>query len=60
MEGRIKVLLRNYQVIQKYLLQVSADLKVVQININSFEDTLDLMHNTILERIEEAYSRGEF
>ncbi len=60
MEGRIKVLLKNYQVIQKYLLKVSADLKVVKININSFEDTLDLMHNTILERIEEAYSRGEF
>eukprot|EP01022_Parablepharisma_sp_SALTPOND_P001928 TRINITY_DN1079_c0_g1_i1.p3 TRINITY_DN1079_c0_g1~~TRINITY_DN1079_c0_g1_i1.p3 ORF type:complete len:401 (+),score=68.05 TRINITY_DN1079_c0_g1_i1:9908-11110(+) len=60
MEGRIKVLLKNYQVIQKYLLQVAADLKVVQININSFEDTLDLMHNTILERIEEAYSNGEF
>ncbi len=60
MEAKIKVLLRNYQVIQKYLLEVSADLKVVQININSFEDTLDLMHNTILERIEQAYSRGEF
>ena len=60
MEGRIKILLKNYQIIQKYLLQVSADLKIVQININSFEDTLDHLHNAILDRIEEAYSHGEF
>jgi len=60
MEKKIKVLLKNYQTIQKYLLRVSADLKIVQINLNSFEDTLELMHNTILDRIEEAYSKGEF
>eukprot|EP00831_Metopus_contortus_P012916 TRINITY_DN15213_c0_g1_i4.p2 TRINITY_DN15213_c0_g1~~TRINITY_DN15213_c0_g1_i4.p2 ORF type:complete len:106 (+),score=19.22 TRINITY_DN15213_c0_g1_i4:160-477(+) len=60
MESRIKILLRNYQAIQQHLLRVSDNMKVVQININSFEDTIDLMHNTILERIEEAYSKGEF
>jgi 2-phosphoglycerate kinase len=60
MEKKIKILLKNYQVIQKYLLETATDLKAVKIDINNFEDTLDYMHNIILDNIEEAYSRGAF
>jgi len=60
MEKKIKILLKNYQVIQKYLLETATDLKAVKIDINNFEDTLDYMHNVILDKIEEAYSRGAF
>ncbi len=34
--------------------------KILEININHFEETIDKMHDIILNQIEKAYLAGEF
>ena len=60
-ENNIKIQLRNYQRLQKYLTsKINNSIYQIKININEFEEALDSMHQIVLDKIEDCYRRGEF
>ena len=60
MEGKIDILLKNGQMIQNYLLTISKGIMVIPINLNDFNQTLDIMHDAILNQIIHAYDNTDF
>jgi len=56
----VKSHVEKYQKIQTYLEKECTHFQKLQININHFEETIDKMHDYILEKIEEAYYKGLF
>jgi len=55
-----KNLLENYQTIQQYLIENSKLCTVIPISINNHEETLEMLQDIIIEKIESAYRRGDF
>ena len=54
--------IRKYQVIQSHLVKecTKFNYNILEININHFEDTIEKMHDIILQNIEQAYLAGQF
>lgn len=53
-------LLHNYQVIQNYLIKHSELCTIIPVSINNHEETLELLQDIIIEKVEAAYQRGDF
>ena len=50
--------LRSFQEVQRYLLDFDQVFTVLPINIEHIEETINMMHNVILARIEAAYGQS--
>jgi hypothetical protein len=60
-EQKIKVIstkITKYQQIQKYLLKQGKLCTFVPVNIHNQEETVDLLHDIVLEKIESWYKQN--
>ena len=58
----VKHHISNYQTIQDHLIKECQkfNFNILEININHFEETIEIMHNIILQQIELAYLDKQF
>ena len=54
--------IHKYQTIQSHLVRECQkfNFNILEININQFDNTIEKMHDIIIECIEEAYEAGRF
>jgi len=57
---KLNSMVRNYQIIQEDLINNSHLCTIIPVSINNHEETLELIQDIILDKIEAAYQRGDF
>eukprot|EP00743_Colponemidia_sp_Colp-15_P003249 GILK01003510.1.p1 GENE.GILK01003510.1~~GILK01003510.1.p1 ORF type:complete len:357 (+),score=61.21 GILK01003510.1:98-1168(+) len=56
LQEEVSTLLHNFQLLQRYLEHFSHLMTVVPVEGDNYEHTLDIMHTTVLNRIEAAFA----